>query len=164
MGQIYMSSKKSTTTQSKSFRFSKETADLIAFGAASHRCSQVQFLEFLVRQEKAKNEKESKLISYALARQNARIEKLDYVIDDIGSIILDFIFVYFNMTKNKEEAMKEMENFMKMHRLKIANGKKGFLRRMYGFEDEDVSWEQVQARAQELSNQRKSEQNNGGEK
>ena len=158
-----MSSRKSTTS-SKSFRFSKETAELIKAGAASHRCSQVQYLAMLVRQEKAKDEKESKLISFVLARQNSKLEKLDYVIDDIGSIILDFIFVYFNMTKNKEEAMKEMENFMKMHRLKIANGKKGFLRRMYGFEDEDVSWEQVQARAQELSNQRKSEQNNGGEK
>ena len=158
-----MSSRKSTTS-SKSFRFSKETAELIKAGAASHRCSQVQYLAMLVRQEKAKDEKESKLISFVLARQNSKLEKLDYVIDDIGSIILDFIFVYFNMTKNKEEAMKEMENFMKMHRLKIANGKKGFLRRMYGFEDEDVSWEQVQARAQELSNQRKPEQNNGGEK
>lgn len=154
-------SSKTTTTQSKSFRFSKETADLIAAGAASHRCSQVQYLEFLVRQEKAKNEKESKLISYALARQNARIEKLDYVIDDIGSMILDFIFVYFNMT-NEKEAMKEMENFMEMHRMKIANGKKGFLRRMYGFEDEDVSWEQVQTKALELCNQIKSRQGNRG--
>ena len=159
-----MSSKKSTTTQSKSFRFSKETADLIASGAASHRCSQVQYLEFLVRQEKAKNEKESKLISYVLARQNSKLEKLEYAVDDLGALILDLVVRLYHNSDKEGEGRRQMNKFIVYHLNTIANGKRGFLNRIYGIEDEDVSWERIQARAQELCSQRKSEQDNGGEK
>ena len=154
-----MSSKKSTTTQSKSFRFSKETADLIAFGAASHRCSQVQFLEFLVRQEKAKNEKESKLISYVLARQNSKLEKLDYAIDDLGSILLDFIFLVFQEIK-EGDGDKSFHGFMNLHRKNIACGYKGFIRRLYHL-DGDVTWENIQAKAQDICSKTESKQGNG---
>lgn len=160
---VNMSSQKSTTS-SKSFRFSKETAELIKAGAASHRCSQVQYLAMLVRQEKAKDEKESKLISFVLARQNSKLEKLEYSVEDLGSMLMDLIILLFHDSNKPGEGHKKLKDFSSIHLNNIANGQKGFSQRLYGFTDESVNWEQVQARAQELCNQRKSKQDNGGEK
>ncbi len=162
MGQIYMSSRKSTTSSSKSFRFSKETAELIKAGAASHRCSQVQYLAMLVRQEKAKDEKESKLISFVLARQNSKLEKLEYAVEDLGAMLMDFIILFYHDKNTPGVGHQFLKKFKDIHLHEISRGNMGFIQRLYNITDEDINWEQIQARAQELCSQSKSTQGNGG--
>lgn len=157
-----MSQKKSTTTtKPTSFRFKPETVELIKEGAAKHRCSQIAYLEMLVRKEKAAEKRESDLISYALVRQNSKLEKLDFLIDDLGSVLLDFIRIYLNDQANyenlgcdvdfiTERSEAKMDSFLKKHRRAVAEGEIGLIRRMYDLNDKDISLGQVQDKAQEL--------------
>lgn len=162
MGQTMSQKKSNSTTKPLSFRFSEETAKLIKTRAARHNCSQVAYIEFLIKRESALEKRESDLTSYALARQQTKLDKLDYVIDDLGSVLLDFIHTYLLKEKVKEllaegikdnEAIvqavdKEMNAFMKMHRKAIAAGKKGLIRRMYDITEDDITWEMMEERAQ----------------